>query len=75
MLIIPPEHGQSEVAQWERLHIDWTHLQQVGNAHIIVDAGSQWIDAFVFGDRQLKLLQSVFRQCLRDTEKTILNGF
>ena len=35
----------------ERLHMDWTSIQEVGNILIIVDAGSGWIEAFICGDR------------------------
>ena len=36
---------------WERLHMDWAYIQEVGNILIIVDAGSGWIEAFICGDR------------------------
>ena len=36
---------------WERLHMDWAYIQEVGNIHIDVDAGSGWIEAFICGER------------------------
>ena len=36
---------------WERLHMDWAYIQEVGNTLIIVNAGSGWIEAFICGNR------------------------
>ena len=39
---------------WERLHVDWAYIQEVGNIFIIVDAGFGWIEAFLCGDRPME---------------------
>ena len=39
-----------QLQPWERLHIDWAYIQEVGNFLIIVDVGSGWIEAFMCGD-------------------------
>ena len=35
---------------WERLHMDWAYIQEVGNILVIVDTGSGWIEAFICDD-------------------------
>lgn len=46
---------------FQRLHMDWAHVNGVGDVLIIVDAGSGWIEAFPMRDRSSN---SVIR-CLR----------
>ena len=35
-----------EADVWERLHIDWGYDKDQGNILVIVDAASDWIEAF-----------------------------
>jgi transposase InsO family protein len=53
-----------EAKPWERLHMDWAHIPEVGNILIIVDAGTGWIEAFICGDRPtenvIKRLSAIF---------------
>ena len=36
---------------WERLHMDWGYIQDLGNVLVIVEAGSGWIEVFICGNR------------------------
>ena len=36
---------------WERLHMDGGYVKDQGNILVIVDAGSDWIEAFPAGNR------------------------
>ena len=40
-----------DAQKWERLHMDWAYIQNIGKIFIIVDAGSGWIEALVCRDR------------------------
>ena len=51
-------------APFQRIHIDWASITDVGNVLIIVDSGSGWIEAFRCRDRTsetvIKCLRAVF---------------
>ena len=40
-----------EADVWERLQMDWCYVKDQGNILVIVDAGSDWIEAFPAGNR------------------------
>ena len=46
---------------FQRLHVDWAYVKNVGEILIIVDAASGWIEAFPMRDRSSKLVI----ECLR----------
>ena len=48
-------------APFERMHMDWAFVKDVGNILIIVDSGTGWIEAFPTQNRE----SSTVIQCLR----------
>ena len=63
-------NGEKSVNHWpscnpfERLHMDWAYVKDVGNILIIIDASTGWIEAFHSQDRTtefvIKCLRAVF---------------
>jgi len=53
-----------EAEPFQRMHIDWAYVKEVGNLLVIVDAGSGWIEAFSFKERTsanvIRALRTVF---------------
>jgi hypothetical protein len=43
-----------EAAPFQRLHMDWAYVKDIGNVLIIVDAATGWIEAFPMKDRSSK---------------------
>ena len=41
-----------KIAPWERLHMDWVDIQQLGNGLKIVDPRGAWIETYM----RLKML-------------------
>ena len=40
-----------EADVWKQFHMDWGYVKDQGNILVIVDAGSDWIEAFTAGNR------------------------
>ena len=58
-------HTWPEAEPWERLRIDWAYIKDQGNILIIVDAGTDWIEAFPCTDRSsLNVIKFLSAICL-----------
>ena len=55
-------HHWPTSSPFDRLHMDWAYIKNVGNVLVIVDAGTGWIEAY----RSAKRDSQFVIQCLRD---------
>ena len=57
-------HVWPDAVPFQRTHMDWAYVKEVGNVFIILDADSGWIEAFLVRDRTsnsvIKCLRTVF---------------
>ena len=44
-------HRWPEAGPWERVHVDWCYVRNVGEILVLVDAGTNWIEAVPLPDR------------------------
>jgi hypothetical protein len=56
-------HTWPVAAPWERLHADWAYVKEHGEILVLVDAGSNWIEAYPCKSRDVTEIKAALRDC------------
>jgi hypothetical protein len=56
-------HTWPPASPWERLHADWAYVREHGEILVIVDAATNWIEAYPCKSRDVGEIKAALRDC------------